>query len=88
MSKQKAYALAKELGCEITHEEGERILLDAIPPMKLAGTDGHCIVYPIEDGIRDETSGKTAWQYIIQDLKYGVELCQMTNCDTCIEAGL
>ncbi len=86
MSKQRAYQLAEELGCEITHEEGDRILLDAIPPMKLAGSDGHCIVYPIEDGIRDLTSGKTAWQYIIEDLKYGVEPCTTTDCEIC--AGL
>lgn len=85
MSKQRAYQLAEELGCEITNE-GDRLLLDAIPPMKFAGTDGHCIVYPIEDGIKDLTSGRTAWQIIIEDLKYGVELCDITGCEYC--AGL
>jgi hypothetical protein len=86
MSKQRAYQLAKELGCEITHEEGDSILLDAIPPMKLAGTDGHCLVYSLQDGMKDRTTGRTIWQYIIEDLKYGVERCETTGCEIC--AGL
>jgi hypothetical protein len=86
MSKQRAYQLAKELGCEITHEEGDRILLDAIPPMKLSAHDGHCLVYPIEDGIKCQTTGRTAWQDIIEDLKYGVERCDTADCEIC--AGL
>ena len=85
MSKQRAYQLAKELGCEIS-EEMHAILLDAIEPMMLSATGGHCIVYPIEDGIRCKITGKTAWQYIISDLKHGVERCDITDCEIC--AGL
>lgn len=85
MSKQRAYQLAKELGCEITNE-GDRILLDAIPPYQLSATDGHCQVYSVEDGIKCPTTGRTAWQEIISDLKSGVELCRVTDCEIC--AGL
>jgi hypothetical protein len=88
MSKQRAYKLAAELGCEITHEEGDRILLDAIPPMKLSSQGDHCRVYPIEDGIKCQTTRRTAWQEIIEDLKDGIELCDIERCDMCAEAGL
>ena len=88
MSKQRAYKLAAQLGCEITHEEGDRILLDAIPPMKLAFTDAHCRTYNIEDGIKDPWSGRTAWQVMVEELKQGVEPCDIERCDMCAEAGL
>lgn len=85
MSKQRAYQLAKELGCEIS-EEMDAILLDAIPPMKLSSHGDHCLVYSLQDGMKDRTTGRTIWQYIIEDLKYGVEPCDITDCDMC--AGL
>jgi len=85
MSKQRAYQLAKEIGCEITYE-GDLIRLDAMYPMKFRYGDTHCREYNIEDGIRDPWSGQTVWQEIIEDLKYGIENCETNPCEIC--AGL
>ncbi len=85
MSKQRAYQLAKELGCEIT-EDDDAILLDALPPMTLSSHDQHCLVYSLQDGIKDRITGRTIWQEIIEDLRYGVDRCTIKNCDHC--AGL
>jgi hypothetical protein len=82
MSKQRAYQLAKELGCEIS-EEMDAILLDALPPLTLSAHGEHCLVYSLQDGIKDRTTGRTIWQYIIEDLKYGVERCTIKDCDHC-----
>jgi len=81
MSKQRAYALATELGATI-EDDGWAYQLDAPSGMVLSGSQSHTSVFSYEDGIKDPWSGRTVWQDIISELSHGVEVgCSDNSCD-------
>lgn len=86
MSKAKAYELAEKLGVTIEIEYGSSILIESPDFYQLSGTDGHCRVYDIADGITNFFTKKSAWSYVIEDLRAGIEPCAVKGCEYCAEA--
>lgn len=86
MSKAKAYELAEKLGVSIEIDYGSCITIESPEFHQLSGADGHCRVYDIADGITNFFTKKSAWSYVIEDLREGIEPCRVKNCDYCSEA--
>ena len=86
MSKKKAYELAEKLGVTIEIDYGSSITIESPDFHQLAGTDNHTLVYDISDGIVNFFTKKSAWNFVVEDLRYGVEPCTIKGCEYCAEA--